>query len=158
MLIVHPSSTCDVCLDPFTWQTPSHTPHAIPCGHVFCLRYLLRNIHEDSLLTEYVSCLQSTTPSSCPLCRKPFFQERIKKLHVDRFSGSPTEGNVSAGGNVRFTTQEAELLHRLAMVSGENAPDEDMDEVMSDVQRWLTEGHSREAPSDSVSMLSPLVT
>ena len=36
MLIVHPSSQCDVCLDAYSWSTPTKTPHAIQCGHIFC--------------------------------------------------------------------------------------------------------------------------
>lgn len=107
------------------------------------------------LLTFSDSCLQSTHPSICPLCRKGFVPDRIKKLHVDRFSGSSTEGNVSTGGS---TTQEAELLHRLAMVSGENTPDEDVNEVMNDVQRWLAEATSVEAMPESVSTLLVYVT
>ncbi|RDX54481.1 hypothetical protein OH76DRAFT_1310451, partial [Lentinus brumalis] len=67
MLVVHPSSQCDVCLDPYTWTLPAKTPHAIQCGHIFCY-----------------DCLRSTHPSNCPMCRKAFNPERIKKLHVDR--------------------------------------------------------------------------
>ena len=50
MLLVHPSSQCDVCLDPYTWVTPAKSPHAIQCGHVFCYKcvscssYLVRHI------------------------------------------------------------------------------------------------------------------
>ena len=36
MLVVHPSSQCDVCLDAYTWSTPAKSPHAIQCGHIFC--------------------------------------------------------------------------------------------------------------------------
>ena len=39
MLVLHPSSRCDVCLDPYSWETPDQTPHAIPCGHIFCKSY-----------------------------------------------------------------------------------------------------------------------
>ncbi len=41
MLVVHPSSQCDVCLDPYTWTLPAKTPHAIQCGHIFCYEYVL---------------------------------------------------------------------------------------------------------------------
>ncbi|KAF8815562.1 hypothetical protein BYT27DRAFT_7193308 [Phlegmacium glaucopus] len=67
MLILHPSSRCDVCLDAYTWQTIAQTPHAIPCGHVFCR-----------------PCLFALSPYICPLCRKRFEPNKAKKLHVDR--------------------------------------------------------------------------
>lgn len=37
MLVVHPASTCDVCLDGYTADS-ENVPHSITCGHVFCLR------------------------------------------------------------------------------------------------------------------------
>lgn len=67
MLILHPSSRCDVCLDAYTWQTIAQTPHAIPCGHIFCR-----------------PCLFALSPLICPLCRKKFDPSKAKKLHVDR--------------------------------------------------------------------------
>ncbi|KAJ7102117.1 hypothetical protein B0H15DRAFT_312598 [Mycena belliarum] len=65
-LVVHPSSTCDVCLESYATENDAH-PHAIPCGHIFCR-----------------VCLVTVEPTNCPLCRKAFNRERIKKLHVDR--------------------------------------------------------------------------
>jgi hypothetical protein len=41
MLIVHPSSSCDVCLDAYDWDIPTQMPHAIPCGHIFCKTLVL---------------------------------------------------------------------------------------------------------------------
>ncbi|EDR09933.1 uncharacterized protein LACBIDRAFT_325830 [Laccaria bicolor S238N-H82] len=58
MLIVHASSSCDICLDAYDWDTPTQMPHAIPCGHIFC--------------------------KTCPFCRNQFVANRIVKLHVDR--------------------------------------------------------------------------
>ncbi|KAJ3739034.1 hypothetical protein DFH05DRAFT_710155 [Lentinula detonsa] len=68
MLIVHRSSCCDVCLDPYSWQDEStlKEPYAIPCGHIFCKE-----------------CLERTATSTCPLCRKRFSRDSIKKLHMD---------------------------------------------------------------------------
>lgn len=39
-LIIHPSSCCDVCLEPLTYDEP-RPPFAIPCGHIFCREYVL---------------------------------------------------------------------------------------------------------------------
>ncbi|KAG1720175.1 hypothetical protein EDB19DRAFT_1778535, partial [Suillus lakei] len=37
MLVVHPASCCDVCLDPYSISSePTNSPHAITCGHIFC--------------------------------------------------------------------------------------------------------------------------
>ncbi len=33
MLVLHPHSQCDVCLDNYT---TSREPYSIPCGHAFC--------------------------------------------------------------------------------------------------------------------------
>lgn len=38
MLILHPSSACDICLEGYSASNP---PHAITCGHIFCLRYCI---------------------------------------------------------------------------------------------------------------------
>ncbi|KAG2338988.1 hypothetical protein BDR05DRAFT_835054, partial [Suillus weaverae] len=66
MLVVHPSSSCDICLDHYSISSDLATsPHAIDCGHIFCLR-----------------CLHSLNTSTCPLCRELFDPDRIKKLHV----------------------------------------------------------------------------
>ncbi|KAF8511461.1 hypothetical protein JB92DRAFT_2725655 [Gautieria morchelliformis] len=65
MLIAHASSTCDVCLEPYT---EGCSYHSIPCGklgHVFCL-----------------PCLVSTNPSRCPLCRHEFSSHTMRKLHL----------------------------------------------------------------------------
>ncbi|KAI0794986.1 hypothetical protein C8Q75DRAFT_730818 [Abortiporus biennis] len=118
MLVVHPSSTCDVCLEPYSWTTQANTPHAIACGHIFCLQ-----------------CLQSVHPSACPLCRKLYLPERIKKLHVDRL----------APGH----DPEVELLLKMALVSNEDAEEEHVNNVLQDVQRWLSEGTDDHVTSES---------
>ncbi|KAF9067924.1 hypothetical protein BDP27DRAFT_1328002, partial [Rhodocollybia butyracea] len=68
MLIVHADSRCDVCLDPYEWQADTNVkaPYAIPCGHIFCKQ-----------------CLESIQSEHCPLCRKRYAREGIKKLHMD---------------------------------------------------------------------------
>ncbi|KZT03701.1 uncharacterized protein LAESUDRAFT_729000 [Laetiporus sulphureus 93-53] len=111
MLVVHPSSTCDVCLDGYNWTTPANAPHAIACGHVFCLQ-----------------CLHSLNPSNCPLCRKAFQPDRIKKLHVDR---------IYPGQDQDVTSEETELLQRVALYFGENTSVEDVNAVIDEVNAWL---------------------
>ncbi|KAJ7359069.1 hypothetical protein DFH08DRAFT_844947 [Mycena albidolilacea] len=67
MLSIGPCSTCGVCLEPFGPQLKA--PCSIPCGHVFC-----------------VNCLTPVTDltrHNCPLCRSPFDEQDIVRLHVD---------------------------------------------------------------------------
>ncbi|KAK7461975.1 hypothetical protein VKT23_008407 [Stygiomarasmius scandens] len=69
MLVVHAASCCDVCLEQY-WEenedSSVKTPYAIACGHVFCK-----------------TCLESTDPALCPLCRRRYRHDHIKKLHVE---------------------------------------------------------------------------
>ena len=39
MLVLHPSSSCDICYDIYRQENPAST---IPCGHIFCYRYVRR--------------------------------------------------------------------------------------------------------------------
>ncbi|EIW55727.1 uncharacterized protein TRAVEDRAFT_98419, partial [Trametes versicolor FP-101664 SS1] len=64
MLVLHPHSQCDVCLDNYT---TSREPYSIPCGHAFCW-----------------GCLQSLKRPNCPLCRNPFHDYEMRKVHVDK--------------------------------------------------------------------------
>ncbi|KAI0746757.1 hypothetical protein C8Q80DRAFT_1337531 [Daedaleopsis nitida] len=113
MLVVHPSSQCDVCLDPYSWSTSTKTPHAIQCGHIFCY-----------------DCLRSTIPSTCPMCRKAFNPERIKKLHVDRAPGDAQEADGS-------TVEENEFLRRIGMLFTGDTEDEDINALVTEVGDWL---------------------
>jgi hypothetical protein len=100
MLVVHPSSCCDICLDPYSSSDIDTSPHAIECGHIFCL-----------------GCLYSFDTSRCPLCREPFDINRVKKLHVE---DSHEEDSAEL---VDF------LLRRMTLVSGEGVPEVDDSDV-----------------------------
>ncbi|KAG2346443.1 hypothetical protein BDR05DRAFT_988115 [Suillus weaverae] len=115
MLVVHPASCCDVCLDPYSISSePANSPHAIACGHIFCL-----------------TCLRSLSPSACPLCRKPFQSDRVKKLHL---ANPPELDNAEQDA---IDTHAGLLLQRVALVSGEDTPEADVVEVVTEVQEWL---------------------
>ncbi|KAJ6519639.1 hypothetical protein C8R45DRAFT_28983 [Mycena sanguinolenta] len=105
-LVLHESSSCDVCLDGYSWQTPDNAPHAIPCGHIFCR-----------------SCLLSVEPPNCPLCRKAFYHDRVKKLHVE-----PPESDAGR-----------DLLHRLALAF--DADTDDQTRISEDLNTWLEGRH-----------------
>ncbi|KAI0030540.1 hypothetical protein K488DRAFT_7517, partial [Vararia minispora EC-137] len=66
MLIVHASSTCDICLEPFLPGADARPPCAIQCGHVFCR-----------------PCIEALTKLLCPLCRAHFDPRSVRRLHVD---------------------------------------------------------------------------
>ncbi|KAG1816393.1 uncharacterized protein BJ212DRAFT_1271429 [Suillus subaureus] len=130
MLVVHPSSRCDICLDPYSTSDLATSPHAIAeCGHIFCFR-----------------CLYSLSTSTCPLCREVFDPDRVKKLHVGNTS---EQENAERDDADRDNTERdnAEqgvvydhanlLLHRMSLVLGEGVPEADVAEVVSEVQEWL---------------------
>lgn len=65
MLLLHPSSTCDHCHEPFALNNQDDSdeqdvaqrkPCSLPCGHVFCEQCL----HSESI------------EQSCPGCSTPF--------------------------------------------------------------------------------------
>jgi len=148
MLVVHPASLCDVCLDPYIISSePANSPHVIACGHIFCLTW----VHPCS--TQRIApntpcsvrrCLRNLSPSACPLCRKLFESGRVKKLHVAAPPelGDPTEETIEA--------EATELLQRVALVSGEDVPEVEIVEVVTLVQEWLS---NKSTDDDSVSII-----
>lgn len=118
MLVLHPSSRCDVCLDSYLCSSADTTPTAIACGHIFCR-----------------TCLASLHPSTCPLCRKPFAPDRAKRLHVDK---PPPSQDGAGGGEGEGARAEADtLLQQIALVSGEHTPAEDARQIVAGVEQWL---------------------
>lgn len=116
MLVIHPASCCDVCLDPYSTSSgPAHSPHAIACGHVFCL-----------------TCIHSLSPVACPLCREPFQPNCVKKLYL---------ANPSTRDNLEQDTTDDQhaslLLYRISLISGEDTPDAEVVRVVTEVQEWL---------------------
>ena len=65
-------------------------------------------------------------PSNCPLCRKSFAADRVKKLHVDRFTGHAV-----------VDEDEGSLLHRVATSFEENTPEEAVNSLMEETRAWL---------------------
>ncbi|TDL20305.1 hypothetical protein BD410DRAFT_377099 [Rickenella mellea] len=136
MLVVHPSSTCDVCLEPYSWDAIATTPHSIACGHVFCNQ-----------------CLRNLNPRNCPLCRRPFVIERIRKLHVDVSTDHHALLQSSTDLEVR------QLAESIAAVSTDSADDEARQEVIQRVSTWL-ESHpldTHRVLRESVSLLQRYV-
>ncbi|KIJ49198.1 hypothetical protein M422DRAFT_66218 [Sphaerobolus stellatus SS14] len=83
MLVVDPSSTCDICLEAF--NTADRECFCTPCGHVFC-----------------ASCLPRLRQPTCPMCRKDFRDSRLvsqtmRKVHVDFTRPDQSTSNGPAG-------------------------------------------------------------
>jgi hypothetical protein len=140
MLQIHPDSTCDVCLDHYSFTNNAKTPHAIPCGHIFCYEYVGGN----SCLTGtdcayFLRCLsQLNHPPSCPLCRETFSAvHHIKKLHVDR----PVLGERETA--MPDAWRFLERLSRCAR-SDVDIPTTETDELIGEAQRWLETGNHKE--------------
>lgn len=85
---VSSNSCCDVCLDAFRGPTGSiKAPHSIPCGHVFCKRSVALSPFLTSLLTTTRSCLMGIPrPPICPLCRRTFRPDDIRRLYISASS------------------------------------------------------------------------
>lgn len=88
-------------------------------------------------------CLRNLSPSACPLCRKAFQPDRVKKLHV---AGPPELDGAAEETIVQEATQ---LLQRVTLVSGEDVPDVEIIEVVTEVEEWLS-NNSTDADSVSV--------
>lgn len=106
-LVLHPESTCDICLESFCDTLP---PHVIPCGHIFC-EPCFKNAHYRQHL--------------CGLCREPYRPERVKRLHVEmKYTNSPQSNHglveqvqdQAADGSTRRTELPTDhaLLFKLA--------------------------------------------
>lgn len=69
MLVLHSTSSCDICYDTYGQDNPAST---IPCGHIFCYR-----------------CISVCKPSVCPLCRKKFSSSHVTKLRTGDVGDTP---------------------------------------------------------------------
>jgi hypothetical protein len=145
MLQIHPDSTCDICLDNYSLTSNAKTPHAMPCGHIFCYGYVVG----ISCLTEtdcalFLRCLaQLNYPPSCPLCRKTFRAVHNMKLHVDL--PVPGEREMAMPDAWRFV----ERLSRCARGDVDIAKTE-TEELIGEAQRWLETGNHKELVRSSL--------
>lgn len=83
-----------------------------------------------SLPGHLYSCLTKCTPTICPICRGKYKLDRIKKLHVEAAPNATTQGNTTQ-------TAFAEYLQMVAMVSGVEASEEDVNQVATRVEEWI---------------------
>jgi len=122
MLVVHPNSTCDVCLD--NYASGAHSPHSIPCGHVFC--------H---------GCLDSLPKLICPLCRTEFDARDIRKLHIDRAQtpriGLVTSTEPTSDSEVESTQGARKYQSDITRIVKHGAPASDLRALIDKCHIWL---------------------
>jgi hypothetical protein len=107
------------------------------CGHIFCK-----------------TCLAALEqPSTCPLCRKPFALDKVKKLIVDRVSSTSDENQAMGGGR----DEASVLLEQIALVSGEETPADQAAQVLSGAQQWLEVQPEAPSVSSCFSLNFPLL-
>ncbi|KAG7440773.1 uncharacterized protein BT62DRAFT_909837 [Guyanagaster necrorhizus] len=112
MLLIHSSSSCDICFEPFQFVDGTDlVPHSLPCGHVFCR-----------------TCLMSIPNCAriCPFCRKSFELLEIRKLHL-----APVEETDK--------DREAALLEKFVLAAEPEDPSE-LESIMAEVDAWLEQG------------------
>ncbi len=76
----------------------------------------------NSALYDLYRCLATVDPANCPLCRKPFLIERMKKLHVDKPESLDE-------------VKEADFLQRL--IRAWDASEEELVSLLNDIGGWL---------------------
>ncbi|KAI0029577.1 hypothetical protein K488DRAFT_88576 [Vararia minispora EC-137] len=125
-LNVDPSSTCDICMDPF--QVPGHeadpskTPHCISCGHIFCRSCLLNVLETEGM--EY---------PVCPHCRKPYRRDKVKPLFVGSDPQRDTPTSVHLADAVRRVDSIVSGLER----NGIGALPQDLNEAVDSISGFV---------------------
>ncbi|KAK0443110.1 uncharacterized protein EV420DRAFT_1278132 [Desarmillaria tabescens] len=111
MLLIHPSSSCDVCYEQFFVDGTDSAPHSLPCGHVFCR-----------------ACLMSipTHARICPFCRQSFQLSGVRRLHL-----APVEETDK--------DREAALLERFLLAVDSEDPSE-LESIVAEVDAWFEQG------------------
>ncbi|KAJ3792869.1 hypothetical protein GGU11DRAFT_692835 [Lentinula aff. detonsa] len=127
MLVVDPSSSrCDICLDPFEWNSTDRTPHIINCGHVFC-----------------AECLHQVFPTSCPLCRELFEPSEVRKLYVE-----PSEIRKLHVESCSDDDKEEVILLK-QLISAHDSSEEEILRLRIRVDTWLATRTLDEVCADS---------
>ncbi|KAJ7769681.1 hypothetical protein DFH07DRAFT_735917 [Mycena maculata] len=121
MLSLGPGSACDVCLEPFRAELKA--PCSIPCGHVFCFR-------------RDIPCLQHIAHHTCPLCRKPFQERHMIKLHVDLDSiRAPSTEGMPVPDNAEESARQ--LQKRITGVANEGATEIQTTQLTEECRAFL---------------------
>ncbi|KAF9648351.1 hypothetical protein BDM02DRAFT_3115525 [Thelephora ganbajun] len=92
MLVLHPTSNCDICYDTYSQENPAST---IPCGHIFCYR-----------------CISVCRPSICPLCRKKFSSSYVTKLRTADVGDGGSEAVICSPVSATSSTSSCQFVRR----------------------------------------------
>lgn len=145
MLVVHPNSTCDVCLD--NYASGSQSPHAITCGHIFCGGcVLIISSSSPHLFTDHdISCIDTLSKPICPLCRTRFEARDIRKLHIDRGQtprpGAPLLSMASPARPgvdiIEYSHEARKFQNDITRIVKEGAPASELRALIDQCHIWL---------------------
>ncbi|TFY76818.1 hypothetical protein EWM64_g7194 [Hericium alpestre] len=131
MLILHPSSACDICIEPFVLEAthPNHrrAPCVIECGHVFC-----------------DSCLDSFQQTACPLCRTPFDERLIRKIHIDIKPLLPSDRSPMPTVPEQLEAEKHRIKDRLTAMMRDGASGRERETVLNEAKDWLRKNDPHE--------------
>ncbi|TFK86799.1 hypothetical protein K466DRAFT_492118 [Polyporus arcularius HHB13444] len=120
MLVLHPSSQCDVCLEGYYG---SKEPVSIACGHTFCNR-----------------CLQSLPKPACPLCRSRIESDDVRRVRVDKTHLPPSTPSLSFADIDAARRLQAQST-RLVLHGGST---DEYRELIGELGSWLETQHAQE--------------
>ena len=99
-------------------------------------------------------CLRSLTRQNCPLCRRPFDYDDVRKLHIDRCSRPNSPIRPSTPGTPdscfdEFSSEARDLHNRITRIVFDGAKSTEVEDVLTQTKRWLDI-----QPSDEVIVLA----
>lgn len=95
---------------------------------------LFRVAHSPPL---YHRCLQSLVRPSCPLCRTPFYDHDVRRLHVDKAT-LPSSTPLSYPPDLESVDRARQFQTQLTRMIRGGATASDLYEVQSELKPWLS--------------------
>ncbi|KIJ49202.1 hypothetical protein M422DRAFT_45118 [Sphaerobolus stellatus SS14] len=142
MLVIDPSSYCDVCCESFTTL-----PECIECGHILCSNCL------DSV------CEKTWTPRTlpaCPFCRETFAKASSRKVRVDLKTPRPplkeVDDDDDSNGNLSQPSDAKRLEEKVAKAAASKTSFEEVQQLHKEIQQWLTSEVKRTSTAQRASL------
>lgn len=88
-----------------------------------------------------IRCLKAIRVTLCPLCRIPYEPLRIKKLHVDKYTGD---------GYDSLAKDETKILRATVVGFEEGVSEQVINELLIAAEGWLFEGEETRTVSLSI--------
>jgi len=124
MLVLHPKSSCDVCLECYVPGGGVHSPQLLAtCGHTFCR-----------------GCVNQFKTGECPVCRTEFQEEDVRPLHIDGVDQNAGDENAE-----QDIVSEASMYQAtISRIVRQGAPSSTLKTFLEECRRWL-----KNQPADS---------